>query len=116
MTIAFTMTTHTETRLGLTPTFKRLAYFYLTKGVGSYPLEHPVYDRVEVSALYDWKKNPVVGDASNANVDNSEHNAHGAGLVVSFYRGFYKVRWVEFGIRCIGGGGDSAIFAVSNKA
>ena len=94
--------TQSETRLGLTPTFKRLAYFYLTKGVGAYSLEHPVYDRVEVSTLYDWKQNP-------ADVDE-----HGAGIVVSFYRGLSRVRWVEFGIRCVGGGGDPAIFAVGS--
>ena len=100
--------TKTETRLGLTPTFKRLAYFYLTKGVGAYPLQHPVYDRVEVSALYDWKRNPAMIDSDS---DNAEH---GGGLVVTFYRGTDKIRWVEFGIRCVGGGGDLAIFTVDN--
>lgn len=87
-----------EVRLGLTNILKRLAYSYLTKGFGRFPIEHNIYDEVEVSELYPWIPNPVQKDE------------YGAGIRVTFFRKGRKVRWVEFSVRAIGGGGDPSIF------
>lgn len=92
------METSSEVRLGLTKPFIRLAYYYLTRGFGSHPIQHSVYDRVEVLPLYDWQSNP----------ENEEE--FGAGIRVVFYHQGQKVRWVEFAIRYGGGGGKPAIF------
>jgi hypothetical protein len=92
--------TKTETRLGLTNILKRLAYSYLTRGFGRHPIDHDIYDEVEVSSLYPWMPNPAGG------------GEYGAGVKVTFYRGGQRVRWVEFSIRDVGGGGDPTIFRV----
>lgn len=89
-----------ETRLGLTNILKRLAYSYLVKGFGRHSIQHGIYDEVEVSELYPWKQNPV------------QTGEHGAGISVAFLRQGKKVRWVEFSVRDIGGGGDPAVFSV----
>lgn len=90
----------TEIRLGLTNPLKRLAYYFLTKGFGSYPLDHAVYDRVDVEELYQWMPNPEDG------------HQHGGGIRVTFYRQEKRIRWVEFAVRDVGGGGDPAVFSV----
>ncbi len=87
-----------EVRLGLTNILKRLADSYLTKGFGRHPIEHHVYDAVEVAPLYDWMPNP------------EQPNECGAGIKVTFFRQGQRVRWVEFAVRFTGGGGDQAIF------
>lgn len=87
-----------ETRLGLTNIFKRLAYSFISKGFGRHPIEHDVYDEVEVSELYPWQTNPERTDE------------YGAGIRVTFYCQGKRIRWAEFGIRFAGGGGDEAIF------
>jgi hypothetical protein len=92
------METSSEVRLGLTKPFIRLAYYYFTRGFGSYPIDHAVYDSVEVASLYDWRSNP----------ENEEE--FGAGVRVTFCRQGQKVRWVEFSVRYGGGGGKPAIF------
>jgi hypothetical protein len=84
-------------QLGLTPVFKRLAFHYLQQGLGVYPIEHPQYDKVVVKALYDWAT-PV-----DENVPSQ------GGVVVEFHRAGKRVRWVEFGCRVIGGGGEPII-------
>jgi len=89
-----------DIRLGLTNVVKRLAYFYLCKGLGVYPIEHDVYDEVVVSEFDEWRENPT---------DPSEH---GAGVRVEFRRQKKRVRWVEFRIRTAGGGGDLAVCLV----
>ena len=89
-----------EVTLGLTNILKRLAYSYLTRGFGRHPIEHDVYDEVEVSELYPWIPNP------------SDSEEFGAGIRVTFLRDNKKVRWVEFGVRDTGGGGDAAVFIV----
>ena len=89
-----------DVRRGLTNVVKRLAYFYLCKGIGKHPIEHDVYDKVVVSEFDEWKENPA---------DPSEH---GAGLRVEFCRQGKRVRWVEFRIRTAGGGGDQAVFLI----
>jgi len=93
---------HVDRRLGLTNILKRLAYSYLLKGLGRHPIEHEVYDEVEVSELYPWKPDPTSSDSGE----------YGAGVRVSFYRQKKRVRWVEFSIRNTGGGGDEAFFRV----
>lgn len=94
--------TKTETKLGLTNIIKRLAYSYLTRGFGKYKIDHDIYDEVEVSALYSWMPNPVRGGSAE----------HGAGIKVTFYREGQRVRWVEFSVRDVGGGGDPSVFRV----
>jgi hypothetical protein len=89
-----------DVRLGLTNVVKRLAYFYLCKGLGKHTIAHDVYDEVMVSEFDEWKENPA---------DPSEH---GAGVRVEFRRQGKRVRWVEFRIRTAGGGGDQAVFLI----
>ena len=90
--------TTTESRLGLTNIFKRLAFSFLCKGFGRHPIEHDLFDEVEVAELYPWMPHP------------EDDNRYGAGIKVSFFKKGRCVRWVEFGIRFIGGGGDPTIF------
>ena len=90
-----------ETRLGLTNILKRLAYSFLCKGFGRHPIDHPLYDLVEVAELYPWQANPECTDES------------GAGIRVTFFRDGERIRWVEFGVRFAGGGGDEAIFQIT---
>lgn len=90
-----------ETRLGLSNILKRLAYHYVLKGVGVYPISNPQYDKVEVKELYGWRANPEVELEMPAE--------YGAGLVVNFFKNNRRVRYVEFGVRYVGGGGDEAI-------
>jgi hypothetical protein len=93
--------THIETKLGLTNPLKRLAYYFLKKGLGSFPLaHHAIYDRVDVEELYEWMPNP------------EDDRQHGGGIRVTFYRQGKRVRWVEFAIRDVGGGGDPAVFSI----
>jgi len=90
----------TETKLGLTNILKRLAYSYLLQGIGVHEIDHDVYDAVEVSQLYPWMPNPTRGEGEEC----------GAGIKVSFYRQGQRIRWVEFSIRDVGGGGNPSIF------
>jgi hypothetical protein len=92
--------TQIETTLGLTNVFKRLAFSFLCKGLGKHSITHDVYDMVEVSELYPWMPNP------------EQNDEYGAGVRVAFYRKGERLRWVEFGIRHVGGGGDPAVFLV----
>jgi hypothetical protein len=89
--------TRIERRLGINAVLKRLAFYYLQKGVGSHAIEHHVYDEVVVSVLYDWytpdeKKMPPQG-----------------GMIVEFRRLGQRVRWVEFGCHYTGGGGEDVL-------
>ena len=87
--------TRAEHRLGLTPVFKRLAFRYLKKGVGSHAVEAPYdqfYDEVVVRVLYDWHV-----------PEGKELPAQG-GFIVEFMRLGERVRWAEFGCRFTGGG------------
>jgi hypothetical protein len=86
-----------EHKLGLTPVFKRLAFSYLQRGIGKHPIGHPQYDKVVVPSLYDWK----------SPVDESVPSQ--GGVVVEFFRAGKRVRWVEFGCRVIGGGGEPIV-------
>lgn len=97
--------TRTEHRLGLTPVFKRYAFHYLKKGLGSHAVEPPYdqfYDEVIVRLLYDWHS-PDNGLPPQG------------GLVVEFWWCGEKVRWAEFGCR-YSGGGTAVSTAVMVKA
>ncbi len=85
-----------EHRVGITPVFKRIAFHYLKKGVGSHAVEPPfdaTYDEVVVRELYEW------------HTPNDDKYPPRGGLVVEFWWMGQKVRWVEFGCNYIGGGG-----------
>lgn len=89
--------TRIEQRLGINAVLKRLAFYYLQKGVGSHAIEHHTYDEVVVAVLYDWhtpdeKKMPPQG-----------------GMVVEFRRLGQRIRWVEFGCHYTGGGGEDIL-------
>jgi hypothetical protein len=84
-------------KLGLTPMLKRRAFNYLLKGMGEHESDHPAYDKVVVKSLYDWQ---TPGD---------ENLPSQGGAVVEFHKGGKRVRWVEFGCRVIGGGGDPIV-------
>mgnify|MGYP000122275006 CR=1 FL=1 len=81
-----------ERKLGLTPVIKRLAFYYLKKGVGSHAIESPFYDEIIVRELYDW------------HTPNDKMPPRG-GIVVEFMWLGERVRFVEFGCSYIGGGG-----------
>jgi hypothetical protein len=68
--------------------------------VGTYKIDHHIYDAVKVEDLYPWQPNPE---------DPSEY---GGALQVSFMREGRRVRWAEFSIRFTGGGGSPAVFKV----
>jgi hypothetical protein len=91
-----------EARLGLTNITKRLAHHYLCRGFGNYKIDHPMYDAVHVGELYSWKQSEETGE-------------YGAGIKVTFSKNGKRIRWVEFGIRFVGGGGDQAIFKLEEK-
>jgi len=80
-------------RIGITPVLKRLAFGYMKKGVGEWPIRHPAYDLVVVKQLYDWT------------TPSDEEVPGQGGLIVEFHKNGQRVRWVEFGCRVIGGGG-----------
>jgi hypothetical protein len=84
-------------RLGLTPMLKRWAFHYMQRGVGTHASEHPAYDSVVVKPLYDWKS-PA-----------DESIPGQGGMVVEFHKDGKRVRWVEFGCRVIGGGGEPIV-------
>ncbi len=89
----------TETRVGLTPILKRLAFYYLSLGYGSHDIDHPEYDKVAVKELYPWEPNP----------QNKKGDEYGAGTQVNFYRKGQRIRFIEFSIRFSGGGGEDMI-------
>ena len=83
--------TKTGKKLGLTPVLVRLAWSFAQKGVGVHYVEHPEYDNVVVAPIYDWSMVDGVGQGA---------------LRVTFKRGRTIRRYVEFGCKLIGGGGD----------
>lgn len=92
------MTTRTERLLGLTPAFKRIAYYYLCLGYGDYfPQDHPHYDRIIVRELYEFSENLT------------DTNEHAGGTIVEFFRQSKRVRWVEFRCQAVGGGGEAVL-------
>jgi len=90
-----------ERRLGLTFVFKHIAQYYLSLGYGEYrPENHPFYDRVVVRELYPFMENPLVkGECA-------------AGVIVEFFQGKQRVKFVEFRCQVVGGGGESVAQSV----
>jgi len=86
-----------ERRLGLTPAFKRVAYHYLTRGRGTYKVQHPHYDRIVVKDLYEFSENPILA------------GEYAGGMTVAFYRESLRVKWVEFRCQVVGGGGEAIV-------
>ena len=87
-----------ESRLGLTPALKRIAYYYLCLGFGEYSPnggKHPHYNKVIVRDFYEFKDD--VG-----------------GVIVEFFKEGRRIRWVEFRNQVVGGGGDSVIQSVTS--
>jgi hypothetical protein len=82
-----------ERLLGLTPTFKRLAWSYVKRGVGSHAISHADFDEVIVRELYEWHS------------PTNEMPPQG-GLIVEFLWLGERRKWVEFGCQSIGGGGE----------
>lgn len=84
-------------RIGVTPILLKRASYYLCLGVGEYFPSHPHYDKVTVSRIYDIMPNPL------------NDGEWGLGLRVSFYKTERLVRWIEFGCRTVGAGGDDIL-------
>ncbi len=95
------MTKADDHRIGITPIVLRRAAYYVTLGVGTYFPDHPHFDRVEVRKTYDFVPS-----------QKSEYE-WSLGLEVAFYRQERKIRWVEFGCRTVGAGGDDILRVVS---
>lgn len=96
------MDTKIERRLGLNNVLKRLAFYYVTKGFGSHPIldnyAH-LYDEVVVRELYDFQITDKLAGAG--------------GITVEFKMLGRRVRWIEFSITAMGGGGDEVIREVT---
>lgn len=90
-----------EHRIGITPILKRLAWYYVKRGIGSHEIEHGNYDEVIVRELYSWET-----------TEDYDGPTHG-GLVVEFMQLGRRIRWVEFGVYTIGGGGEPILQEVN---
>lgn len=96
------MSKKTDHLIGITPIIVRRAAYYLQLGVGQYYPTHPHYDEVRVEPSY-----PLV-----QNQERPEEWSQG--LQVSFYHSGRRVRWVEFGCRVVGAGGDPILAEVKD--
>ena len=95
--------TKLETRVGLTPALKRIAYYYLRLGEGVYTPDggrHPHYDRVVVRPLYEFTESAQTP------------GEYAGGSIVEFYWEGSRIRWVEFRNQVIGGGGHEIVKSV----
>jgi len=86
--------------IGITPIVLKRAAYYLSLGIGEYFPEHPHFDRVTVEKIYEFTQNP----------ENTYEWSQG--VVVSFYKDKRRLRWVDFGCRVIGAGGDPILTKV----
>lgn len=93
------MSRRDDHRIGLTPLMIRRAAYYLKLGQGDYYPCHPHFDKVVVSTSYDIRQpcSDVGGDEWSQ------------GMLVSFYKEGRRIRWLEFGCRLVGAGGDSIV-------
>lgn len=89
--------------IGLTPILIKRAGYYLSLGIGEYFPEHPHYDKVLVEQSYDMRSNPE---------NDTEWSQ---GLTVSFYKQNRRIRWMDFGCRMTGAGGDAILREVDNN-
>ncbi len=94
------MSQRTDHLIGITPIVIRRAAYYLQLGEGTYRPEHPHFDEVRVRTLYEVSQNQ----------DHPEEWSQG--MVVSFFQAGRRVRWVEFGCRVTGAGGDAILTQV----
>lgn len=76
---------------------KRTAFHYLLKGAGEHASILPSYDKVVVRSLYDWQ------------TPQDDNLPSQGGIVVEFWRAGKRVRWVDFGCRVVGGGGEMVL-------
>ena len=83
--------------IGITPIVLKRAGYYLALGLGEYFPTHPHYDRVLVEQTYDMRPNP----------DNDAEWSQG--FTVSFYKNDRRIRWIDFGCRMTGAGGDTIL-------
>jgi hypothetical protein len=90
-------------KIGITPILLRRAAYYLSLGVGEYTPDHPHFDKVRVETLYDLVQNP----------ENEFEWSHG--MKVSFIQDDRCIRWVDFGCRVVGAGGDPIIKEVTDE-
>ena len=77
---------------------KRLAWFYLKRGLGSHAVLPPYdqhYDEIVCRELYEWHS-----------PDGQSNLPPQGGMVVEFFWLGERIRWVEFGCHYIGGGGE----------
>jgi hypothetical protein len=81
-----------EHLLGLTSALRRVAWAYLRRGEGTYSTDLLGYDRVIVRELYA--------------LQSPDGAPPQGGMVVEFWRDGRRVRWLDFGVRVTGGGGD----------
>lgn len=85
-----------EHKLGLTPVLKRLAFYFLKRGLGTHECDHAPYDKVIVRELYGWTS------------PGADQPAQG-GIAVEFHQNGKRIRWVEFAVRDVGGGGEPIV-------
>ncbi len=81
----------------------RRAAYYLTLGIGEYFPGHPHYDRVTVEQLYELTQHPE---------NDMEWSV---GLAVNFFKNKRRIRWIEFGCRTTGAGGDPILREVTDE-
>ena len=84
--------------LGITPYILRLASYYACLGLGVYvPQGYAQFDKVVVDVAMPWKPD--------------EQNALNSMLVlrVAFYKGDHRYKFIEFGLRPEGFGGDPIV-------
>lgn len=89
--------------LGITPILIKRAAYYLSLGIGEYTPDHPHFDKVVVSKLYDIVNNP------------ENPFEWSMGIVVAFYKDGRKIRWIDFGARVTGAGGDPILREVTGS-
>jgi len=86
--------------MGITPITLRRAGYYLSLGTGVYYPDHPHFDQVVVEQTYPVTQHPEV---------SAEWSQ---GMQINFYKDGRRVRWVEFGCRLVGAGGDAILHEV----
>jgi hypothetical protein len=88
-------------RAGVTPYVLRLAAYYAALGCGTYsPKGYAGFNSVVVRELMPWKADAE--DPMNSTTI----------LVVEFFLGQRRVKWVEFALKPAGFGGDPIVRAV----
>jgi hypothetical protein len=83
--------------VGITPIAIRRAAYYAQLGVGEYYPVHPHFDKVVVRNMYDVTQNP----------SNTYEWTYG--VCVDFFLEGRRTRWIEFGCRVTGAGGDDIL-------